>query len=362
MTLKRPLLMQAGGGDTEIEYSALDVRALVEAVFTTEGVTGGANALKVSQRGAGANFSVDIAAGFAVITGDDATDQGRYICQNTSTANIAVPTTLPVSGTRIHRVIARVKDKLHEASWSTYEWTLEVLEDTGSGTPALPDSAITLALITVGTATPSITDGIITDQRTTAQTSGGTTSVASAAARPSSPAAGDRIWRTDRKYYEVYDGTTWRIDGPDINLYKPSDTARDTTTTLADDPHLTGTIPASVQYKLVGQIIYSTRSDTDIKFKLLVPTNGSWDGTLQALQPADTGIKGDVSFEREVHSSQYTFGGAAADNTQYLVIRVDGVVDSGDGGTIKVQWAQVTSNANSTYVRGKSHLTLTPIN
>jgi hypothetical protein len=158
MTLLRPLYMQPGIGDPAIQYTAQDDRAsLLSAVFSREGVLDvDAGQLKVTQRAAGANFSVDIAAGRAAIVGDDVSDQGTYVVTNTATVNLATPVA-PGSGTRVHRVIARVKDKLHNGSWTTYEWTLEILQDTGSGTPATPASAISLATISITAGQASVT-------------------------------------------------------------------------------------------------------------------------------------------------------------------------------------------------------------
>lgn len=157
MTLKTPLYMQPTGGDPTIEYSALDVRGLIDGLFSTEGII---NGLRVTQRGAGANFSVDISAGMAVVTGDDVTNQGKYLIQSTAVENRVIPNP-PVSGSRIHRIVARVKDKLHNGTYTTYEWIIEVLEDTGGGTPSTPFSAFTLALVTVAAGQASVLDSNI---------------------------------------------------------------------------------------------------------------------------------------------------------------------------------------------------------
>lgn len=158
MTLKRPLFMQAAIGDTALEYSAAETRDLFHAMVGSEGVLSG---MQVTQRAAGANMSVDVAAGVCFITGDDVTDQGKYLCRSTAVENLTVPAA-PGSGTRTHRVIARVKDKLHNGSWTTYEWTPELLADTGSGTPATPASAISLATVAVSAGQTSVLDSNIT--------------------------------------------------------------------------------------------------------------------------------------------------------------------------------------------------------
>lgn len=160
--------MQAASGDTAIQYSAADLRALVDALVADEGVLTG---LVVSQRAAGANMSVDVSAGFAVIFGDDVANQGKYGLPSTGVENLTVPAA-PASGTRTHRVVARVKDKLHNGSWSTYEWTIELLADTGSGTPGTPASAISLATVSVSAGQSSVTNSNITSSGSSARLAG----------------------------------------------------------------------------------------------------------------------------------------------------------------------------------------------
>lgn len=172
MALLKPMYMQPASGDAAIQYSAQDDRAgLLSSVFSREGVLDlDAGQLKVTQRAAGANFSVDVAAGRAAIQGDDVSDQGIYLCMSTTTLNKNTFSTgssisAPGSGSRTHRVIARVRDKLHNGSFSTYEWVIEILQDTGSGVPAVPASAISLATITIAAGSSSITNAMITDTR-----------------------------------------------------------------------------------------------------------------------------------------------------------------------------------------------------
>lgn len=156
--------MQAAEGDPDTEYSALEDRSVLSALFSREGVLDvDAGQLRVTQRAAGANFSVDILAsdsgdtGYAVIDGDDISDQGKYLCPITATENRVTPSA-PGSGTRQHRVVARVRDKLHNGAETTYDWVLEVLSDDGSGLPALPGSAIHLATVNIAAGQVSVTD------------------------------------------------------------------------------------------------------------------------------------------------------------------------------------------------------------
>lgn len=170
MAMLQPNFMQADDGDPEIEYSAQDFRlAITSSTYSREGVLAPElGQLRVSQRGAGPNMSVDIAAGFVVIEGDDVSDQGKYLMQSTATENrdeFADGTSIsaPGSGARTHRMVARVKDKLHNGLWSGYEWEFELLQDDGSGTPDVPDSAVHLAFVDIEAGQSSITDADISN-------------------------------------------------------------------------------------------------------------------------------------------------------------------------------------------------------
>jgi hypothetical protein len=159
--VSEPFVLQAAGIDTPIQYSASTFRELLDATYTL-GVF--AQSFQVTQRGAGANFSVDVGSGFGSVAGGDIAGQGKYLVNSTGTVNL-VTDGAPGSGTRIHRVIARVRDKQSSASYTTYDWTFEVLEDTGSGTPATPVSAISLAYVTIASGQASVLNANITDDR-----------------------------------------------------------------------------------------------------------------------------------------------------------------------------------------------------
>lgn len=242
MTLQRPIWMQAGGGDPTFSYAAVDLRSVYSAITFQEGVFWG---LGVTQRGAGANFSVDVGTGQAVIAGDDVAFQGHYMVLSDAVANVVVPAA-PVSGSRVHRVIARVKDKVHNGAWTTYEWTIELLEDTGTGTPSLPGSAINLALVTVSSTTVSITSAEITDNKQRALLHPSMDeNVASTSGRPANPVTGQRWWRTDVLYHELFDGSAVGVipnslHGPAWTTWTPVLTANTTNPTLGTGSTITG--------------------------------------------------------------------------------------------------------------------------
>lgn len=147
-----------------VDYPARLDRALIELVGTEGVVDPFGGALAVQQRSAGANMSVDVAAGMCLVTGDDQADQGRYACRNTATVNVTIAAA-PASGTRTDIVVGRVRDS--SAVGAVDGFFIEVV--TGSGTagavPATPNTAIKLAEVTVPAGAASITTARITDTR-----------------------------------------------------------------------------------------------------------------------------------------------------------------------------------------------------
>jgi microcystin-dependent protein len=174
-----PIWVQAG------TYPARLDRGLV-AQMRDEGVDEG---FKVVERGAGANMSVDVPAGTAIITGDDQAEQGNYRVRRTSTVNltgfVAASTTQRIDG-----VDLRINDP-NAGGPAGSNFTVVRTAGTESGSPvapAVPSSAIRLA--TVGpftTSTSSITNSMITDVRVWAglRDSPGTFAEAAGASEPS---------------------------------------------------------------------------------------------------------------------------------------------------------------------------------
>ncbi|WP_433234020.1 hypothetical protein [Actinomadura nitritigenes] len=217
MTLLRPFLMQPGGTDPVMPYDAIDVREMLRGIIRGDGILVpdiAAGGLKVSQRAAGANFSVDVAAGRAAVFGDDVANQGVYLIESTGVVNVTVPSP-PASGSRTHRVVAQVRDKLHNGAWTSYDWLPLLLEDTGAGTPALPGSAIALGRVTVTAGQSSVTDANIVDDRVSANLAPARfASVFTDSLRPPNPYNGEIIFRSDQGLLEFYTGSTWALIDP----------------------------------------------------------------------------------------------------------------------------------------------------
>jgi hypothetical protein len=259
VTLEKPLWMQAAEGDPVIEYSGARDRALLRSLLHQPGILAPDvvfGALKVTQRAAGANFSVDVQPGMCAIFGGDVANQNAYMCESTAVENLPIPPP-PVSGERIHHVIARVRDKLHNGLYTTYDFVLEVLEDTGLGAPLEPDSALSLASVYVAAGQTSVTNEFIADTRVSAATITAKYPLVGAdTARPEVPFESELIYRTDKTCYEFADaGWNWHEipnrdgGGSAWTAYTPSLTA------VSSNPVLGSGATIAGRYMRVGRTV-----------------------------------------------------------------------------------------------------------
>lgn len=121
--------------------------------------------LRVTQRGAGTNMSVDIAPGRGVIAGEQVAGQNSYLVTSSAVENRAV-SPAPATDSRIDRVVARVRDAAITGTVNAFE--LEVIAGVVSATPvapAVPADAVSLATVLVAAGTAAITDAMVTDTR-----------------------------------------------------------------------------------------------------------------------------------------------------------------------------------------------------
>lgn len=155
-------------------YDAIDFRRTTSPAFQEGVLTAGS--YEVTQRAAGANLSVDIAASTgdgAVVQGDAVTGQGRYVIGPHSAvineAITAAHATLP----RVDRVILEVKDTQHDAGGSNLA-QIRVVDGTATaaatldnlnGAAAVPSSALLLADVHVPALDTTISNSQIRDRR-----------------------------------------------------------------------------------------------------------------------------------------------------------------------------------------------------
>lgn len=163
MTIETPLWMQGVAGVPG--YPARLDRMLFAQLWD-EGVMD-LTALKVSQRAAGANFTVDVSIGEAVVQGDDQALQGNYMARVTAIESGAI-TAAPGSNSRYDLVCLRINDpNAGGAAGSTA--TIVVTAGVVAAVPTVPvtpPSSLLLAVIgPITSGTGSITNAIITDAR-----------------------------------------------------------------------------------------------------------------------------------------------------------------------------------------------------
>lgn len=155
----RPLYLQ-----NATNYVALDLRGALD-VALDEGV-GGSGELAVTQRAAGTNMSVDVAAGTASVDGDSPSGSRQYVVRSDAVTNVTVEAA-PGSNSRIDLIVAQIRDAA-VGGGANNDWVLTAVTGTSGATPsppALPTSAIELAQVTVASGTSAITNAMITDRR-----------------------------------------------------------------------------------------------------------------------------------------------------------------------------------------------------
>lgn len=134
---------------------------------------------------------------------------------------------------------------------------------------------------------------------------------------------------------------------------KASDTARSSTTTLADDPDLTITVVANTKYRVSGTL-FVTNADTLAGFKLAFVTPS---GTLRIAQNARRDNTTTTS-TAHVHTTSGS-GKGVSNAAAEMFLHFDGIVDvAGTGGAFKIQWAQFLSSASATTLLAKSYMRL----
>jgi hypothetical protein len=169
MSLSVPVWLQNG------TYSARLDRILADIVYTEGVVNKGSGSLLVSERAVGTNNSTDIAAGAAIIEGDDESNQGKYVVRNEAIVNLSF-SPAPTLNSRIDLVILEVNDSVAGNNRTPADVAnFRILEGTAASSPvvpSVPDTAIPLAEVLRTAGDSFIDNSMITDRRVTFDLSG----------------------------------------------------------------------------------------------------------------------------------------------------------------------------------------------
>jgi hypothetical protein len=213
MTLKTPIFLE---NDTTTQ-NADELR--LERSYMLNGIPGvlTPGSMVVTQRGAGANMSVDVAAGAAGILGTENALQGMYNVVNDATVNLAI-SAADATNARWDAVIVRVRDSFYSGGDDDAQFV--VVAGTPAASPQVPDldalgyeNYLILAFVLVGANATSITNSDILDARTRTAALGGTI-VCTSATRPTSPYPGMEIYETDNDLLLRYTGSSWTPVSP----------------------------------------------------------------------------------------------------------------------------------------------------
>lgn len=149
-----------------------------------------------------------------------------------------------------------------------------------------------------------------------------------------------------------------------IDVTKGSDQSVTSSTTNVNDNELFASVAANATYNVRGLLLYSARSDTDVKIGWSVPSGGSFSWIAHGqIQDGTGGVSAGMVVDRQsAGATAFPLGGAAAENTTYMTAIIEGrVVTVGTSGTFRLNWAQRVSNGTASIMRAGSYLQLTRI-
>lgn len=141
-----------------------------------------------------------------------------------------------------------------------------------------------------------------------------------------------------------------------VEIRKPSQTARTSTTTYADDPDLTFELAANAVYWVEFIINYATpgpAGTAGFKTAWTVPSGAT--GNRYVNGPGDSQNDGNANnisgrFGTHAFTTAIGYGSRGTSTTSGLGVREWCVVNTTSGGTCALQWAQQTSNASATTI------------
>lgn len=161
----------------------------------------------------GAGMDVVLTACSAVIANTFASASGDYLMVNDAAVQVTLAASSPTQNR--HDIIGfQVKDNIFDSSGLNTAVPAVIQGANSAGTPsdpALPASflPVTRAVVNAGVTSPTLQS---LARKTAAN--GGLVRIASVTERAEiTPFEGYHIWREDRDWAEVYDGTAWRVQG-----------------------------------------------------------------------------------------------------------------------------------------------------
>ncbi|MFF7023063.1 hypothetical protein ACFY97_18920 [Streptomyces klenkii] len=156
--------------------------------------------------------------------------------------------------------------------------------------------------------------------------------------------------------------TTLDTVGSKLFARKTASTGRNTTTTLADDPHLTVTVTAGAVYELALTLFWTGPNAGGIKLAFNIPsgTTGRWSAYGPDLSMTSGGNTAQVRAD-SVGSLTTAIPIGASDTSHAMTAQPTGLVVAGSSGAFTLQWAQNASNGSDTTLFTHSWMSLTRV-
>lgn len=149
-----------------------------------------------------------------------------------------------------------------------------------------------------------------------------------------------------------------------VTVFRTTDLDRASTTTFAADPVLQATLAASAKYKVEVYLNYGALLAADIKTQWTVPAGATGNRSVMGPGSTSTNATADnISMRSGVHgfSTAITYSGVR-DSQSALSIAVEtGIITTTTGGTLSLDWAQVTTNATGSRMGAGSFMTVTRV-
>ncbi len=141
---------------------------------------------------------------------------------------------------------------------------------------------------------------------------------------------------------------------------KTADTSRSSTTTMADDPHLTVSLSASATYLLFAYLAYQAGTTGDFNIAFTQPSGaaGSWQGTGLGRDVGASVGTGGWTVRMNTNDIGATQPRSYGGDTTNQAVQVMGIVRTSSAGTFAAQWAQASSDATATILRTDSWMQL----
>ncbi|MFF4369622.1 hypothetical protein [Streptomyces sp. NPDC001594] len=150
-----------------------------------------------------------------------------------------------------------------------------------------------------------------------------------------------------------------------IYVEKPTDQPVTNSTTNVNDTALTASVAANAKYFVQGMLLYSARTDTDIKIGWTGPSGSVFDWISHGQSQDGTGGlagSGVVVDRQSIGNTTFPLGGFGAENTTYMTAPFWGrLTTSSTAGSLQLNWSQRVANVTSSIMRAGSWILLTRV-